>query len=125
VEGRTPKLPPLFAVALGRKADRPAACAAALLSAPPVGMGGATGVPLAVGLAVLRPDQGAKRGVFAPEAILDAKAFLDRLAPYCRPVKTGAADLVLVSRSWEDVSVPEALRRASHVHPPDPTGTGA
>lgn len=110
-EGRTPRLPPLFAVALGTKAGRPASAAAALLSAPPVGMGGATGVPLAVGLAVLRPDGDANRGVFAPEAILGAKPFFDRLAPYCRPTKTGAADLVLVSRSWEDVDLREALRR--------------
>jgi saccharopine dehydrogenase-like NADP-dependent oxidoreductase len=111
-EVRRPRLPPLFAVAIGRKEGRPASVAAALLSAPPVGMGGATGVPLAVGLAELRPDAEVEHGVFAPEAILDAKAFFDRLAPYCRPVKVGAADLVLVSRSWEGVGLQESLREA-------------
>ena len=111
-EERTSKLPPLFAVASGRKRGAPGSAAAALLSAPPVGMGGATGVPLAVGLAVLQPTGQVERGVFAPEAILDAKAFFDRLAPYCRPRKAGAADLVLVSRSWEDVDLRETLRSA-------------
>jgi saccharopine dehydrogenase-like NADP-dependent oxidoreductase len=111
-DGRSRRLPPLFAVAQGRKDGRPASAAAALLSAPPVGMGGATGVPLAVGLAVLRPDVGAKRGVFPPEAIFAARSFFDRLAPLCQPVKAGAADLVLVSRSWEDVDLREILRRA-------------
>jgi saccharopine dehydrogenase-like NADP-dependent oxidoreductase len=110
VESRSPKLPPLFAVALGRKDGRPASAAAAVLSAPPVGMGGATGVPLAVGLAVLRPDGDVRRGVFPPEAIFDARTFFDRLAPYCAPAKTGAAELVLVSRSWEDVDLREVLR---------------
>ena len=112
VEGRTPRLPPLFAVAIGRRRGQPASAAAALLSAPPVGMGGATGVPLAVGLAVLQPTGKVERGVFAPEAILDAKAFFDRLAPYCRPLKEGAADLVLVSRSWDDLDLREGLRGA-------------
>jgi saccharopine dehydrogenase-like NADP-dependent oxidoreductase len=111
-EGPTPRLPPLFAVAIGKKDDQPASAAAALLSAPPVGMGGATGVPLAVGLALLQPDREVKRGVFAPEAILDAKAFFDRLAPLCRPSKADAADLVLVSRSWDDVDLRKVLRRA-------------
>ncbi len=111
-EERTPKLPPLFAVAIGKKDGRAASAATALLSAPPVGMGGATGVPLALGLAVLRPDGEVARGVFAPEAILEPKAFFDRLAPHCQPVKSGAADLVLVSRSWEEASMREALRSA-------------
>jgi saccharopine dehydrogenase-like NADP-dependent oxidoreductase len=95
------KLPPLFAIAVGRKDTRPATVAATVLSAPPVGMGGATGVPLAVGLAVVRPDQEQKRGVFAPEAIVDPAGFFDRLAPLCDPVKKSAADLLLLSRSWE------------------------
>jgi saccharopine dehydrogenase-like NADP-dependent oxidoreductase len=95
------KLPPLFAVAVGRKDARPATVAATVLSAPPVGMGGATGVPLAVGLAVVRPDHEQQRGVFAPEAIVDPTDFFDRLAPLCDPARRSAADLLLISRSWE------------------------
>jgi saccharopine dehydrogenase-like NADP-dependent oxidoreductase len=101
VDERTRQLPPLFAVARGRRNGQPATAAASILSAPPVGMGGATGVPLAVGLAVVRPDTSAKRGVFAAEAIVDPGAFFDRLAPLCRPLKRDRGDLVLISRSWE------------------------
>ncbi len=100
------RLPPLFAVAVGRKNDSPATVAATVLSAPAVGMGGATGVPLAVGLATLRPDLEQQRGVFAPEAIVDPGDFFDRLAPLCDPVRNSMADLLLVSRSWE----PRSLR---------------
>ena len=111
VSGETPRLPPLFAVARGHKDGRPATAAATLLSAPAVGMGGATGVPLAVGLAVVRPDLGQRRGVFAPEAIVPPDAFFDRLAPLCSPVKRGHADLVLVSRSWQELDLIAELRR--------------
>jgi len=98
---RVSRLPPLFAVAVGRKNSMPASAAATVLSAPAIGMGGATGVPLAVGLAVLRPDLEQRRGVFAPEAIVDPGDFFDRLAPLCDPVRNSMADLLLISRSWE------------------------
>jgi hypothetical protein len=49
------RLPPLFAVAKGQRRSQPATVAATVRSAPPVGMGGATGVPLAIGLSVVRP----------------------------------------------------------------------
>jgi len=104
------KLPPLFAIAVGRKDTRPAAVAATVLSAPATGMGGATGVPLAVGLAVVRPDREQKRGVFAPEAIVDPEDFFDRLAPLCDPVKNSAAALLLISRSWEPKDVRADIR---------------
>jgi saccharopine dehydrogenase-like NADP-dependent oxidoreductase len=98
---RTLRLPPLFAVARGHKNGKRATTAATILSAPPVGMGGATGVPLAVGLAVVRPESSEKRGVFAAEAIVDPGAFFDRLAPLCDPAKNDRNDLVVVTRSWE------------------------
>lgn len=104
------RLPPLFALATGRKEGRAATVASALLSAPAVGMGGATGVPLALGLAVLRPEGEQRRGAFAPEALLDPDAFFDRLAPLCRPAKKGRADLLLVSRSWETRDLRSELR---------------
>jgi saccharopine dehydrogenase-like NADP-dependent oxidoreductase len=109
---RRPRLPPLFAVARGRKSGENATAAASILSAPPIGMGGATGVPLAVGLAVVRPDSSDRRGVFAAEAIVDAGAFFDRLAPLCDPVKNDRNDLVLVSRSWETRDLRAELRRS-------------
>jgi hypothetical protein len=112
VDGSTPRLPPLFAVARGRRDGAPASVAAAILSAPPVGMGGATGVPLAVGLAATRPDGELRRGVFAPEALVDPDAFFERLAPLCRPVKQSHADLVVLSRSFEPTDLRALLRAA-------------
>ncbi len=108
---RVARLPPLFAVALGIKNGKQASVGATVLSAPAVGMGGATGVPLAVGLAAVRPDREQRRGVFAPEALVKPEEFFDLLAPLCSPAKGGYADLVLVSRSWETLDLRSELRR--------------
>jgi saccharopine dehydrogenase-like NADP-dependent oxidoreductase len=106
-----PRLPPLFAIAKGRKGGREASVAAAVLSAPAVGMGGATGVPLALGLAIVRPEGEARRGVFAAEAMVDPDEFFERLAPLCTPAKKGRGELVLVSRSWEERDLRAELAR--------------
>jgi len=111
-EEKSTKLPPVFAVAVGKKDGKPASAAAAILSAPAIGMGGATGVPLAVGLAAIRPDGEQRRGVFAAEGIVDRRQFFDLLAPLCSPKKRGMEDLLLISRSWEDVDLREKLRAA-------------
>jgi saccharopine dehydrogenase-like NADP-dependent oxidoreductase len=103
------RLPPLFAVAKGQRRSQPATVAATVRSAPPVGMGGATGVPLAIGLSVVRPILGSKCGVFPPEAIIDPNAFFDALAPLCDPVCTDTADLTVVTRSWEPIDLGTAL----------------
>ena len=107
---KSPKLPPVFALAVGKKDGKPASAAAAILSAPATGMGGATGVPLAVGLAAVRPDGEQRRGVFAAEGIVDRKQFFDLLAPLCSPEKRGMEDLLLISRSWENVDLREKMR---------------
>jgi len=109
--GGVARLPPLFAIAKGRKDGREASVAAAVLSAPAVGMGGATGVPLAIALAVVRPDGEARRGVFAAEAMVDPDEFFERLAPLCAPAKKGRGELLLVSRSWEERDLRAELRR--------------
>ena len=106
------RLPPVFAVAKGRRQGREATIAATVRSAPPVGMGGATGVPLAVGLGVVVPVLGTQCGVFAPEAILDPTIFFDALAPRCDPVCSSTGDLVVVTRSWDSVDLATALSRA-------------
>ena len=105
------RLPPLFAIAKGRKGGREASVAAAVLSAPAVGMGGATGVPLALGLAIVRPEGEVRRGVFAAEAVVDPDAFFERLAPLCTPAKRGRGELLLVSRSWEEHHLRAELAR--------------
>jgi saccharopine dehydrogenase-like NADP-dependent oxidoreductase len=107
------RLPPLFAVAKGRRQGQPGTVAATVRSAPPVGMGGATGVPLAVGLSVLRPVLGTKCGVFPPEAIMDPNAFFDALAPLCDPVCSSTDDLTILTRSWESTDLGTALSRAT------------
>jgi saccharopine dehydrogenase-like NADP-dependent oxidoreductase len=104
-----PRLPPLFAIAKGRQGGREASVAAAVLSAPAVGMGGATGVPLALGLGIVRPDGEVRRGVFAAEAMVDPDEFFERLAPLCTPAKKGRGELLLVSRSWEKRDLPAEL----------------
>jgi hypothetical protein len=86
------KLPPVFAVASGTKDGKPASAAAAILSAPAVGMV-------------------AFRGVFAPEGIVDRKVFFDLLAPLCSPKKSSMDDLLLISRSWENVDLRTKLRK--------------
>jgi saccharopine dehydrogenase-like NADP-dependent oxidoreductase len=108
---RTRPLPPLFAVAHGTYQGRPAWVSAAVTSAPPVGMGGATGVPLAVGLAAARDILGKRPGVFAPEAILEPEAFFDRLAPLCDPVRGSSEDLMVLSESWQPSDLRTELAR--------------
>ena len=111
VGNETPRLPPLFAIARGEKNGQSASVAGTLLSAPASGMGGATGVPLAMGLAAVRPEGEARRGVFAAEAIIDPTRFFDELAPRCSPAKTNCGDLVLLSRSWENRDLRAELAR--------------
>ncbi len=105
------RLPPLFTLAKGQKHGRPATVGVLATSAPAGGMGGATGVPLAVGVGLVARGRVTRRGVFAPEGVLDPVEFFDNLAPLCSPKRTGASDLVLVSRSWEPDRVTERLAR--------------
>jgi hypothetical protein len=74
-------------------------------------MGGATGVPLALGLSIVRPDRVVPRGVFAPEQIVDPDAFFAALAPLCSPACPSGEDLVIVSRSWEPVDLAREIAR--------------
>lgn len=98
------RLPPLFAIARGRRGGKPATVAAAVRSAPARGMGGATGVPLATALGVVQPLLGRQCGVLPPEAIVEPAAFFDALAPLCSPPCNGA-DLAVLTRSWEQVDL--------------------
>ncbi|KQC08577.1 MAG: hypothetical protein APR62_04450 [Smithella sp. SDB] len=92
---RNPKLPPLFALATGLRKGRLARSACAVLSAPPGGMGGATGVPLAIGAMMILKKAVTDYGVFAPEGILDPDMFFQALAPLCVPRKENTDGLVL------------------------------
>ncbi|MCP4756732.1 MAG: NmrA family NAD(P)-binding protein [Proteobacteria bacterium] len=111
LNSKAPALPEIYALAKGTKNDKPASAAGTLLSAPEGGMGGATSVPLAVGVSLLADGQVTERGVFAPEGIFDPDLFFGRLAPLCSPVKTDINDLVLMTRSWEPEKIVDALIR--------------
>jgi saccharopine dehydrogenase-like NADP-dependent oxidoreductase len=88
-------LPPFFAYARGTKGGAPTS-AGALVLGMPRGMAGATGIPLALGLRMLCEGVLSRRGVFAPEDVIDPVAFFDALAPYCDPPLRGAAEMVHV-----------------------------
>jgi saccharopine dehydrogenase-like NADP-dependent oxidoreductase len=103
-------LPPLFALARGSHEGQTAAAAVMLLSAPPGGLGGTTGIPLGVGVSMLLRGQIPRKGVFAPEAGVDPRQFLDRLAPLCVPPRASGSALTLVTRSWRPKSLLEELR---------------
>ncbi|MBN1472735.1 MAG: saccharopine dehydrogenase NADP-binding domain-containing protein [Syntrophaceae bacterium] len=92
---KNPKLPPLFALAAGMRKGRPATSVCAVLSAPPGGMGGATGVPLAIGAMMILKKVVTEYGVFAPEGIIDPDMFFHVLAPLCVPKKENIDELVL------------------------------
>ena len=113
VSGGSRRLPPLFAIARGTRRGTRATVGAAVRSAPAKGMGGATGVPLATALGVVFPELGRRCGVLPPEAIVDPIAFFDALAPLCSPACTAAADLAILTRSWEPTDLITALTRAS------------
>jgi saccharopine dehydrogenase-like NADP-dependent oxidoreductase len=109
IDGKGSVLPPLFALAKGTRNGEPASVASTILSAPAAGMGGSTGVPLAVGVSLLADGQTRDRGVFAPEGIFDPDAFFSKLAGLCSPPKTDVHELVLTSRSWEPATVIDVL----------------
>ncbi len=100
----TTELPPLYALAIGSRDGAPRRCGALVLGGPPGGMGGATGVPLAIGLALLESGKIKRRGVMAPEGAFDSDAFFEIAAPYCiapgafSPFTTGA-ELVLLTEA--------------------------
>ncbi|HKS46933.1 MAG TPA: saccharopine dehydrogenase NADP-binding domain-containing protein [Amycolatopsis sp.] len=93
-------LPPLFALARGTKDGVPATAAAALTAFPGLSMAAVTGAPLAVALRLLLSGAISQHGVFAPEVVMDPRAFFAELRSFC-PGPPNPGDLVLVTRSWD------------------------
>lgn len=93
LSGKIP--PPMFALAKGIKDGKHTTVFCSLLSAPAGGMGGATGVPLAIGAFWLAAGKLEMHGVFAPEAIIDPEMFFECLAPLCKPSAQHGAELLL------------------------------
>jgi saccharopine dehydrogenase-like NADP-dependent oxidoreductase len=76
------RLPSLFAIAFGEKDGTPMTAAAALRSLPEGGMGGSTGVPLALFAALAHQGSLSQAGVYPPEAILTPQTFVTLLASH-------------------------------------------
>jgi hypothetical protein len=93
------RLPPLFALARGRRGNESANVGALVLGMPGGGMGGATGVPLAVGLSLFAQGRLERRGVFAPERAIEPDVFFDALAPLCSPAFGSGREMVAVTES--------------------------
>lgn len=106
-------LPPLFALAMGKSRGEPARAAVALTAAPPGGMGGITGIPLALAVSLLADGALKRSGVFPPEAIIKPDALLEKLLPFCEPRLATPDDLALLSTSWHEVNFWEAVARVS------------
>ena len=93
----------------GRRGGQPATVAAAVRSAPAVGMGGATGVPLATALGVVRPCSAPNAACSRPRMHRSRALLRHALAPLCTPVCRNRDDLVLITTI---VGVSESCGRA-------------
>ena len=107
------RFPPMFAHASGVRDGRAVRQAAMVVAMPEAGMGGATGVPLACGLAELAAGRLDRPGVFTPEEIIDPDTFLSEVGRHCRPERT-ASELVLISDSDDK----ESKQRSTASPPP-------
>jgi saccharopine dehydrogenase-like NADP-dependent oxidoreductase len=94
--------PFLTAIARGTKDGKDAMALAKISRLPPGGMGGNTGIPVAIGAQLYAEGHLKGTGVFTPEAIIDPKLFFERFEPYCDPA-TDQTPLVEVI-AWNPAS---------------------
>jgi hypothetical protein len=74
-------------------------------------MGAITGIPLALGVSLLADGRLDRAGVFTPEAIVEPEVLFEKLLPYCEPRVGSPDDLALMTTSWQDTPLAEAIRR--------------
>ncbi|MBW2621869.1 MAG: saccharopine dehydrogenase NADP-binding domain-containing protein [Deltaproteobacteria bacterium] len=91
-----PRLPGLFTYASGMKDGKKTAVGVTVSAGVGGGMGGATGVPMAIGLAMLGRRKITRKGVFAPEAVIDPDDFFNELGPLCSDRRAGSKDMLLI-----------------------------
>jgi lysine 6-dehydrogenase len=91
-------LPTFFALARGLKDDRPAT-AGARVTAFPRGLAAGTAVPLVIVLRDLIEGRIRRRGVFAPEEVVEPNSFFAELTRRCAP--PGAASIVTVDVDFD------------------------
>lgn len=104
----TRRLPPIFALAEGRRGEGSAAVGVTLAALPGRSMGAITGVPLGVAADLLLNRAQIPTGVHPPEAAFDPRQFFEALVPHC-PGSPDGGEALLVTRSW-DPAVSEAYR---------------
>jgi len=89
-------LPVEWALAIGEKDGEACRVAVYPKAFHPSKMGGNTGIPLAIGVELLRRGALLATGVHAPETAVDPEAFFDLLAPLTDPGLQGIDDLLAV-----------------------------
>lgn len=95
-------LPPLWALAIGTVSGTEQSVLTRMNGSLPGKMGGATGIPLAIGLQLLAEDRIGASGVLYPETAFEPAQFFDRLSRLMN--RTSGDDLPLLSivRSGEE-----------------------
>jgi saccharopine dehydrogenase-like NADP-dependent oxidoreductase len=89
-------LPIEWSLAIGEKDGEPCRVAVYPRFFHPAKMGGNTGIPLAIGVELLRRGELRETGVHAPETAIEPRAFFDLLAPLTDDTLTNADDLLAV-----------------------------
>ncbi|MBF0234740.1 MAG: saccharopine dehydrogenase NADP-binding domain-containing protein [Desulfamplus sp.] len=97
-------LPELCAIANGKKNGTTKKVAVSMSSTLTGGsdigsMGALTGIPMAVGLALIAKGKVSRLGVFAPEKGIDPDDFFDELASLCTPSRRDAGELLTIDIS--------------------------
>jgi saccharopine dehydrogenase-like NADP-dependent oxidoreductase len=96
-------LPVMWALARGQRAGQAWAVSAQPRLSPPGKMGGNTGVPLAIGLELLRRGSIDRPGVHAPEGVIDPDEFFDLMLDLVEPRASSIEELLEI-RELEDLS---------------------
>jgi saccharopine dehydrogenase-like NADP-dependent oxidoreductase len=94
-----PRLPGLFAYARGLKDGKQTAVGVTVSAGVGGGMGGATGVPMAIGLKMFATGQITRHGVFAPEELIDPDDFFNELGPLCLTPRANSKEMLIITTS--------------------------
>lgn len=92
--------PPLYALAIGRKNGELVSCGTIFNASELISMGEATGIPLACGLKLLVDEKISKKGVFAPEGVINPNDFFKELDNISHLVDANDGEIISIFRSW-------------------------
>ncbi|MBN9366455.1 MAG: saccharopine dehydrogenase NADP-binding domain-containing protein [Comamonadaceae bacterium] len=95
----TPTLPPLFALARGSRGGRKLAVAAYPRVELPGAMGGNTGIPLAIGLELIRRGVMSDVGVHAPETAFNPRDYFDLYRHFVTGATTAIEDILVIDET--------------------------